>query len=178
MKKTLSEWGFSWKGLIDNRKGEWYLMAQILFIGAHLLPAWPTNKIQELLHGPIILKAIGTFLFIGGLFLAVKSLWDLGRNLSPLPEPKENSQLVTNGIYRYSRHPLYLSLLIMSMGVTLIKGSLLHLLLLIGLCFLLIKKARREELKLKEVFIEYTSYMDKTPLILPKVYKHNWGKWL
>ncbi|MBM5828259.1 MAG: S-isoprenylcysteine methyltransferase, partial [Cyanobacteria bacterium M_surface_7_m2_040] len=37
----LSRWGFSWVGWRDNRRGEWWLAAQLLLIAAHLLPPWP-----------------------------------------------------------------------------------------------------------------------------------------
>ena len=36
-----SDWGFSWGGWLDNRRGEWWLLAQLLLITAHLLPVWP-----------------------------------------------------------------------------------------------------------------------------------------
>jgi protein-S-isoprenylcysteine O-methyltransferase Ste14 len=32
---------------------------------------------------------------------------DLGENWSPIPEEKEGHQLVTHGVYRYARHPMY-----------------------------------------------------------------------
>ena len=36
-----SDWGFSWGGWLDNRRGEWWLLAQLLLITAHLLPVRP-----------------------------------------------------------------------------------------------------------------------------------------
>ena len=40
-RRLLLRWGFSWQGLRDNRRGEWWLIAQLLLIAAHLLPATP-----------------------------------------------------------------------------------------------------------------------------------------
>ena len=34
-------WGLSWGGWLDNRHGEWWLLAQLALIAAHLLPPWP-----------------------------------------------------------------------------------------------------------------------------------------
>ena len=37
----LRRWGLTWAGWRDNRRGEWWLLAQVLLIAAHLLPPWP-----------------------------------------------------------------------------------------------------------------------------------------
>ncbi|MFN4864824.1 MAG: hypothetical protein ACK5GZ_00665, partial [Cyanobium sp.] len=34
-------WGLSWGGWLDNRRGEWWLLAQVALILAHALPPWP-----------------------------------------------------------------------------------------------------------------------------------------
>ena len=52
------------------------------------------------------------------LLLAIK---DLGRNLSPFPRPVKNSNLVTKGIYRFTSHPMYYSLIFISIGIFIIK---------------------------------------------------------
>ncbi len=36
-----------------------------------------------------------------------RSLFDLGQNLTPLPHPRHDGQLVQTGIYGLVRHPLY-----------------------------------------------------------------------
>jgi hypothetical protein len=33
-----SGWGLSWAGWLDNRRGEWWLAAQLVLIAAHLFP--------------------------------------------------------------------------------------------------------------------------------------------
>ena len=38
---AFSGWGLSWGGWLDNRQGEWWLLAQIILIAAHLFPPWP-----------------------------------------------------------------------------------------------------------------------------------------
>ena len=55
------------------------------------------------------------------------SIKDLGRNLSPFPRPINNSNLVTTGIYRFTRHPMYYSLIFISIGVFIIKLSIYYL---------------------------------------------------
>ena len=86
---------------------------------------------------------------------------DLGRNLSPLPRPIKNSNLVTTGIYRYSRHPMYYSLIFISFGFFIIRLSLYYLFLSIIL-FLIIKlKISLEEQFLKNKFKNYSLYKNE-----------------
>jgi protein-S-isoprenylcysteine O-methyltransferase Ste14 len=37
-----------------------------------------------------------------------RSLFDLGQNLTPLPHPRDEGQLVRTGIYGIVRHPMYI----------------------------------------------------------------------
>ena len=89
------------------------------------------------------------------LLVAVK---DLGSNLSPFPKPKANSKLVTTGIYRFMRHPMYYSLIIISFGVFLTKLSIYHLCLTITLTLLIKFKIILEEQYLKNKFKNYFLY--------------------
>ena len=83
-----SSWGFSWGGWLDNRRGEWWLMGQMLLIGAHLLPRWPQLSSLGFARWPWQLSLIGALLVLAGLTLAVQAFVSLGSSLSPLPEPK------------------------------------------------------------------------------------------
>ena len=56
--------------------------------------------------------------------------------------------MILQGPYQRCRHPMYQAVLLCSLGVVLAFGSLLHLLLLLGLVAVLGGKARREELSL------------------------------
>lgn len=44
---------------------------------------------------------------------------DMGDNWSPVPEQKENHQLVTHGIFRFARHPMYAVFLWAAIGTLL-----------------------------------------------------------
>ncbi len=162
----LSAWGFSWAGLRDNRRGEWWLLAQMALILAHLLPATPSPAALGL-HWPLALRLAGLALFALGLVLAGQGALNLGASLSPLPEPMPEAALVTTGAYGRCRHPLYQSLILCSLGVTVALGSLLHLTLLLGLVVVLGFKARREETGLCSLHPQYDAYRATTPAILP-----------
>ncbi|MFM7436524.1 MAG: methyltransferase family protein [Vulcanococcus sp.] len=165
-KSPLEGWGLSWGGWLDNRRGEWWLLAQLALIAAHLLPPWPAPGSWGYAW-PLPLAALGAVLFVVGLVLAAQAFWRLGPSLTPLPDPKPGAALVTAGAYGRCRHPLYQSILICSLGVTLALGSVLHLALLLALCAVLGGKARREERQLLLLHPDYAAYRAATAAIVP-----------
>lgn len=163
----LVRWGLSWGGWLDNRRGEWWLLAQLLLIAAHLLPAWPAPGSWGYAW-PLPLAATGVVLVLVGLVLAGQAFLRLGPSLTPLPEPMPGAALVTGGAYARCRHPLYQAVLLCSLGMALALGSLLHLALLFALCAVLGGKARREERSLVLLHPDYAEYQLGTPAIIPR----------
>lgn len=166
-------WGFSWQGLADNRRGEWWLIAQLLLIAAHLLPATPPPAALGLAWPPA-LGWLGWGLLAGGLALAGRALLHLGASLTPLPEPMADAPLVTDGAYGRCRHPLYQAVLLCSLGVVLATGSLLHLGLLLALAAVLAGKAHREEARLLALHPDYAAYRAGTAAIVPGLPGLDW----
>ena len=169
-----SGWGLSWGGWLDNRRGEWWLLAQLALITAHLLPPWPQFAHGDLPRWPQPLQVVGLAVLLVGLGLALQAFFALGSSLSPLPSPKQGNALVRSGPYQRCRHPLYQAVLISSCGVAISLGSLLHLALLLSLCFVLHGKARREETDLIAIHPDYNAYRAGTPAILPHIPLLDW----
>jgi len=92
------------------------------------------------------------------MLIAIK---DLGRNLSPFPRPLKNSDLITTGIYRFTRHPMYYSLIFMSLGVFVIKLSIYYLFLSMSLALIFIFKIALEEKYLNNKFKNYLLYKNE-----------------
>ena len=92
------------------------------------------------------------------LLIAIK---DLGRNLSPFPRPINNSNLVTTGIYRLTRHPMYYSLVCISFGVFITKLSIYYLFLSISLGLIIKFKIALEEQYLNKKFKNYLVYKNE-----------------
>ena len=173
IKKILSKWGFSKKGLFRNEKGEWYLFSQILVIILHFLPSYP--KIEYIsLPINIIFIIIGISISIQGLITAIKAFLDLGDNLTPLPYPMKESILIKTNSYKNSRHPLYKGLLLISLGISIFLLSLIHLYLFISLAYILKIKALKEEERLKIRFIEYEKYINDVPAIVKNIKYLDW----
>lgn len=63
---TLQRWGFSRAGWLDNRRGEWWLLAQLVLIALDVvLPTWPSIWAWPPLLLPW-LPATGLVLLLGG----------------------------------------------------------------------------------------------------------------
>ena len=161
-----SGWGLSWAGWLDNRRGEWWLGAQLALIAAHLLPVWPVPAFWGLVSWPRLLFGFGLLLLAFGLIRAVQALLSLGASLSPLPVPKQHNQLIRTGVYGHCRHPMYQAVLLCSLGVVVATGSLFHLGLFLVLAMVLRGKARFEELALRHLHPDYVAYAAITPAIV------------
>jgi len=80
-------------------------------------------------------------------------------------------QIFSRGMYRYSRHPLYISFLFIFMGISVASASWVFLLLSMGWMFFPISQVASEEDGCLESFgNEYQEYMHRTPkwLGIPK----------
>ena len=86
---------------------------------------------------------------------------ELGKNLSPFPRPITNSYLVTKGIYRFMRHPMYYSLIFISFGVFITKLSIYYLFLSISLGLIIKFKIALEEKYLNNRFKNYILYKNE-----------------
>ena len=108
---------------------------------------------------------VGTFSYLVGYLIIIIAfisllfaIKDLGRNLSLFPRPIKNSKLITKGIYRFTRHPMYYSLIFISFGVFITKLSIYYLFLSISLCLIIKLKIALEEQYLQNKFKNYLLY--------------------
>ena len=104
---------------------------------------------------------LGILIIIIAIIIILVSIKDLGRNLSPFPRPIINSNLVTTGIYRFTRHPMYYSLIFISIGVFIIKLSIYYLFLTISLSLIIKFKIALEEKYLINKFKNYLLYKNE-----------------
>lgn len=113
---------------------------------------------------------------IGGIVIFAASVWlfwrshiDLGRNWSPLLEVRKGHNLVTAGVYRYIRHPMYASQWLWCIGQALLLHNWLAgpLNALLFLPFYLVRVAREERMMLENFGEEYQEYMKKTGRVVP-----------
>lgn len=110
----------------------------------------------------------GGAIMTASLLPAILGFRDLGTNLSPWPRPHATNRLVTHGVYRHLRHPLYLSLIILAAGWAVWRQSWAALLATAALVFVLRRKAAHEELLLRERHPHYADYTRTTGFFLPR----------
>jgi len=150
-------------------RGEGWLILQLALL---LLVALAGLVSPGAWSGPLvsITSLLGLGLMLGGAMLLGRGLMDLGRNLTPLPRPRDDAQLVETGVYSLVRHPIYGGLLLTAVGWALVAASLLTLLLAVGLGLFFDLKARREEAWLGERYRGYAAYIARTRRLLPWLY--------
>ena len=89
----------------------------------------------------------------------------------PTDELEETTHLVTKGIYRFIRHPLYASLLYLAWGIFFKSPSLLDGCLMVVTLAFLYATARADEAECLVKFgEEYAGYMEKTKMFVPLVF--------
>ncbi len=172
MMKLLSDWGFTRKGWRSGERGEYLVLLQgALLIGFILLPVY--RPVGWHLNSPTLLYlrwGLAAALGLAGIVLILKGLLDLGRNLTPLPYPKADGQLVRSGVYGLVRHPLYSGLIFAAFSWVVFQFSLSHLIATAILFAFFDTKARREEAWLTEKYPEYSDYQQQVKRLIPGVY--------
>lgn len=156
---------------LEGKKGEWYVVIQFLLFALVIfgprytatLPFW-SNQLRTL-SKPLgfILLGLGSCLIIAGLI-------HLGKNLSALPHPKKNAELVQTGAYALVRHPIYSGIIFASFGWSVLAASSLMLFYGILLFLFFELKSKREETQLTLFFKDYASYQKRVKKLIPFIY--------
>ena len=116
---------------------------------------------KQIIQVSLFSYLFGFLIIIIAFIILSVAIKDLGRNLSPFPRPTNNSNLVTTGIYRFTRHPMYYSLVLISYGVFITKLSIYNLFLLISLVLIIKFKIALEEQYLSNKFKNYSLYKNE-----------------
>jgi len=87
-----------------------------------------------------------------------------------------SGELVTGGIYRYVRHPQYLGLIVLTVGLLIQWPTIITLLMWPVLVTMYYRLAKREEKEAMEAFGErYEEYRRQVPMFLPFLRRRNTG---
>ncbi|MBD2040927.1 methyltransferase family protein [Microcoleus sp. FACHB-672] len=170
--KLLRDWGFTRQGWRSGERGEYLVLIQgLLLIALVMLPVYRPAGLN--INSPALLYGIwgiAAILGVGAFVLIIKGLLDLGSNLTPLPYPKENGQLVQTGIYSLVRHPLYSGLILAALSWAIWQQSLFHLAGAAVLLVFLNAKASREEAWLSQKYPDYPNYQNRVKKLIPWLY--------
>ena len=120
---------------------------------------------------------IGTILLSAAIWLFWRAHRDLGNNWSPSLEIDAHQTLVTEGVYRAIRHPMYTSQLLWGIGQALLlpnwiagSGGLLAFLALYQ-----VRVPHEERLMLDHFGNAYREYMQHTGRVLPRLPREDVG---
>ena len=108
------------------------------------------------------LRYSSLIIVIFGLLIGLIALLQINTKISPFPRPVADSQLIVNGVFAISRHPIYTSILAVTFGYALYSTSLFKVLIFILLWLLFYYKSLYEEQLLSSRFTAYIDYKKKT----------------
>jgi protein-S-isoprenylcysteine O-methyltransferase Ste14 len=150
---------------------EWAVLA-ILTAGFFVIPAIyaATGFPRAFERGFSPMSAwLGVPVMVAALWLFRRSHSDLGKNWSVSLKMREGHRLVTGGVYRHVRHPMYSSFLLLGLAqLLLLPNWLAGGAGLIGTAVLLLVRVQREERMMFERFgDEYRAYCARTRRIIP-----------
>jgi len=151
---------FQLKNLFKATYDLMLVFLQFFIISLHFLQ-WEFLSQKQIIQESPFSYFLGILIIIIAFIIMLVSIKDLGRNLSPFPRPINNSNLVTTGIYRFTRHPIYYSLMFISIGVFIIKLSIYYLFLTISLALIIKFKIALEEKYLINKFKNYLLYKNE-----------------
>jgi len=162
--------------VVSNRKSTLdNILVVLVSIGLFLLPLiWIVTSVlafAEYSLWPISFGA-GVICLVFGLWLLHRSHVDLGTNWSNTLEVREKHRLVTNGIYRRVRHPMYLALLLYSLGQALVVPNwVAGPIFFVALALLVaLRTGPEERMMLNEFGKDYEAYRTQTKRLVPGVW--------
>lgn len=167
--------GTRWARVVKRRRTpiERVLLA-VVGLGSLSVVIWivsPAFRFAEYSLHPVPFAA-GALCIALGLWMLYRSHSDLGSYWSVTLEIRERHQLVTRGVYRRIRHPMYLALLLYAAGQALVVPNwAAGMPYLITLALLFLSRIRSEEqMMLEEFGRDYQVYAARTKRLIPGVW--------
>lgn len=172
---SLSVYGFI-EIYLQRKYSKWNPEKQdnsFLFIVLPLYCSMYLSVLEFVLVKPTLnpgLISTGFVLLYVGIILRIVSLNSLKQSFSTAIEKKEEGKLVTTGMYTYVRHPLYATVLLMSIAGCLVFSTVFCWVFVL-LTFLGINnRVKKEEAFLLVQFEDYQAYSKKTKKLIPFIY--------
>lgn len=152
--------------MTNRLKGNLLVLGQFILLG--LLIFVPNSGLNTGVFSYLLSLVSLSSLFVGFVILALSAL-ALGRSLTAHPIPGKNAELVTDGLYRFVKHPIYSALILIGFGLTITGGFFPHIIFFALLIVLLNYKARFEEALLTRTYAGYAEYSKKTGRFVPRL---------
>jgi protein-S-isoprenylcysteine O-methyltransferase Ste14 len=146
------------------------LIIIMLYVALWYLPFADRRNIGSL-SGQSSIRWVGISLFALGMSLIFWSGIILGKMYSADVTLQENHRLVTNGPYKYIRHPRYTGGILLAFGMSLLYNSWVGLTLSFAFIGVIIFRIRDEEALMQQAFgQEWEHYCQRTRRLFPFLY--------
>ncbi|HUJ13682.1 MAG TPA: isoprenylcysteine carboxylmethyltransferase family protein [Thermoanaerobaculia bacterium] len=113
------------------------------------------------------LTIAGSAIGVAGLLLMAPAFVSLRKVVQIAPEPKAEGHLVTSGVYRLLRHPMYSGIVLVVAGLFLREPGVFVAISGAVLIAFLITKSRFEEKLLAARYADYAEYRKRTWGVIP-----------
>ena len=144
------------------------------WVGFFVPLVWVTSSAFGFAEYPLraVPLAAGVMCYVIGLWLFYRPHADLGTNWSITLEVREGHRLITHGVYRGVRHPMYSALALYSIGQALvIPNWVAGLSNLVAFAVLFALRVGAEEKMMAQQFgNEYATYKARTKRLIPRVW--------
>ncbi|HEY9603734.1 MAG TPA: isoprenylcysteine carboxylmethyltransferase family protein [Allocoleopsis sp.] len=149
----------------DNQKvwDKYFLYGlQLLFLAWIVIMPIDAKRYEWTTDFPLWLKSLGGIGLLISFFFLYRSFTD-NTFLSPLVriQTERNQQVVSTGVYRFVRHPMYLGAIFLFIGTPILLGSQYGVLMGLVISFLLVARIFGEEKMLVEELDGYEDYRNQ-----------------
>jgi protein-S-isoprenylcysteine O-methyltransferase Ste14 len=145
----------------------WFASSQVLPVIYTIKNSFSFAKVSR----PVWLGILGIVIFIFALWLLWRAHHDLGKNWSSTVQIRSEQSLVTQGIYRFLRHPIYTAHILWGVAQAFMLPNWLAgwggLLFIIPV--FLIRIPNEEKTMINQFGETYIEYMEKVGGVLPKL---------
>jgi protein-S-isoprenylcysteine O-methyltransferase Ste14 len=159
------------RGVKHSGEGSYLVIANTMWNVTLLAMIYLRGHRLALLPGDRVPRVAGLVVLAAGAFVRSAAMVQLGRRFSLHVALQDQHTLHTSGLYARIRHPSYLGLLLLMLGLALVFESQLGIWAVVVAGFMMRGRMNREEAFLLQQFgDEYRAYMTRTKRILPGVY--------
>jgi len=164
--------------VVDRVTGLERFLVGLVTVGVFLLPAvyvstswlnWADYRLSPRATGRA--GGVGTALLALAVWLFWRSHTDLGRNWSPSLQIREGHTLVTNGVYRSIRHPMYASIWLWGVAQALVLQNWIAgwASLVLFLPMYVLRVPREEQMMLEQFGEAYRVHINQTGRVIPRL---------
>jgi protein-S-isoprenylcysteine O-methyltransferase Ste14 len=141
----------------SETKGTVWVAVQGVLFALFLIAALFGPELADV-SGAVLVRVMGILVALGGSALSIGAVRLHGPELSPYPAPVAGTNVITSGVYRFVRHPMYSGVVLFSLGVGLAYAKPTVLAISVAFLVFFAAKSRHEESMLVDFFDDYEAY--------------------